>query len=388
MATRTFHWYESAEDLVSINKNKWHLYLAKAVSTPSNQSGPPNVIWRSSAGAPRINITWSVQYAFNWTAEAPQPGVSVTLGGLWQAANKGEVWDIDSNGLFQQNTTVPGKAGWLSIGNVSYSYPDPNDPTNTIPIYIIVGIQNSSTLDFDPIYVDPTMMCLNSNGTYQPQEGVKAWLQSGLIRGQVYSDTGTNGRLYDYSSVTEWWGSFLFKAGSWTASKTAPLPLVYAPPPSVLVIQDEPATEVITWPILARATMKPPVAAAAAAGLVTYLKSQFSGFQNVNIAFTTNAGNEISFTYGPKKAAVPGTLDFIGVQAGNYTYPDVVSALTSARKQGQLPPNEKWDISGNEDDNGVLAPAANGEAYGEAEDIPQVLYRVTEQAGRLAAARA
>jgi hypothetical protein len=335
-----------------------------------------------------MNISWSVQYAFNWTAEAPQPGVSVTLGGIWQAANKGEVWNIDTNGLFQQDTTDPGKAGWLSIGNVSYSYPDPSDPTKTVPIYIIVGIQNSTTLDFDPIYVDPTMMCLNSNGTYQPQEGVKAWLQSGLVKGQVYSDTGTQGRLYDYSSVTEWWGSFLFDSGTWTASKTAPQFSAYAPPPSALVIQDEPATEVFTWPILARATMNPPVAAAAAAGLVTYLKNQFSGFQNVSIAVTTKAGNEISFQYGPKKAAVPGTLDFIGVQAGNYTYPDVVTALSSARKQGQLPTNETWSITGNEDDAGTLAGAMNGGPYDEGEDIPQVPYRVMEQAARLAAARA
>ena len=56
-----------------------------------------NVNLRHCAGG---TPDWKDQYGLNWTSSLPGPGISVIIGGEWQACNLGEVFDIDSNGFW------------------------------------------------------------------------------------------------------------------------------------------------------------------------------------------------------------------------------------------------------------------------------------------------
>ncbi|OIW30155.1 hypothetical protein CONLIGDRAFT_576341 [Coniochaeta ligniaria NRRL 30616] len=169
MSTRTIHWFEGSCDLGKINQNHWSFQIAKLVATSPNS--PP----------PQANISWPVQYGLNWSANLPAAGISVSVGGRWQACDKGQAYDLTNLGEWVVSTSSSGTPGWLTVGTINYAYPD-------VPgIHIIVGVKNPATNSFDPIFIDTTELPPSSSGSYQPQEQVKWWLEGSNLSGSVYS---------------------------------------------------------------------------------------------------------------------------------------------------------------------------------------------------------
>ncbi|MCJ1315075.1 hypothetical protein MMC15_000390 [Xylographa vitiligo] len=178
------------------------------------------MVWQSKALAPRASVTWTVQYGLNWTLDIPAGNAQVTVGGIWQAVNPGQVFDIDSNGLFQPSS-VASKPAYLKIGKNGYHY------AGTSGIHIIVGVKTPSG-DFEPIYVDTTELALNMSSWYQPQEKAQWWFEKGvqsttMITGAVsevcdYDLTTPNPTTNTYYVST----TYDYDSGSWSTSLSPP----------------------------------------------------------------------------------------------------------------------------------------------------------------------
>ncbi|TLD24007.1 hypothetical protein PspLS_06968 [Pyricularia sp. CBS 133598] len=335
-STRTIHWYESRFDLEQIKNNGWQYQIAKLVSTDKGKPPISNVVWKSLALQPRATISWVVQYALNWTVTLPTDGISVTVGGEWQVCDKGQSFDLDSTGEWNPSAS-PGQPGWLSVGNVGYSYP------GVTGVHIVVGVKNGD--NFDCVFVDPTALPLNSTGSYQPQEQVKWWLEASNLQGSVYSQTrGAIGGV-DLSSPApstnnyEYWTTYLVKLGTWANSQTAP-------PPSYMAARsvfgaDFKTVEVKPWPQTIVATFGKAVATAmqntTSVGLAANLdKNGWSvSFKWVGTSGTTLSGR---FT---KKNTEAGTVEALGAHVDDTSAEDAFNIALNACV-ADLPAGETW----------------------------------------------
>lgn len=178
MSTRTISWYESTYDLEKISENQWQFQIAKLVVTAEGSPPVSNVIWKSLALQPLATISWPVKYGLNWSTNPPTDGVTVTVGGRWQACDKGQAFDLTKLGEWTPSATS-GTPGWLTVGNIEYAYPGGNG------INIVIGVQNGTA--WEPIFIDPTNLPPGSSGSYQPQEEAKWWLENSNLTGSVYS---------------------------------------------------------------------------------------------------------------------------------------------------------------------------------------------------------
>lgn len=135
MATeRTVAIWESPYDLRKLGDNGFDFCIAKSVIDSTGKL-TFNMVWQSKALGPIIDVSWTTQYALNWTVDVPTGGARVKEGGFWHPCNPGDVFDLDKTGLFHPST-VPAKAGFLKLGNNGYQYPGKSG------IHVIVGVKN------------------------------------------------------------------------------------------------------------------------------------------------------------------------------------------------------------------------------------------------------
>lgn len=364
MSIRKLHWFESRDDAVNIRNNGWNLQLAKAVKSGS-AAATYNMIWKSRALAPDTSISWKVQYGLNWTAQVPNDGVSISIGGEWQACNKGQSFDVDSLGYWTPSTNpVPAdRAGWLNVGNIEYSYP------GVLGIHIVVGVLNAVSGDFEPIFVDKATLPPGSSGWYQPQETVSWWLESGDHTGEIFSGTKSNSTTYDFSNPSDpvtksyvWSTSYLFNPPAsanpadppkhWVVAPGAPPQSRSVPPPSALLaplslggqapmaLELDPARWIVTFgkPMAAAAL------SAAAACLYSKLKNKFT---KVEISIEGTDGTKLRVVYEADNGHGPGTFAFLGTSVGSESGPvaTIGEALRDMLTGGIIPAGETWDIS-------------------------------------------
>ncbi|KAM7218663.1 hypothetical protein V8F06_005982, partial [Rhypophila decipiens] len=233
--TRTLTWYESKIDNDAIKANNWKFQIAKLVATSPNVPPTYNIVWQSKATAPATTLSWKVQYALGWTADAPSDGVTVRITGNWQPCNLGESYDIDTDGYWTSSPNA-GEQGWLNVGKIYYSYPGVQG------IHIVVGVWNIKTASYDPIFVDKTTLPHGSSAQYQPHENTSWWLQGGDLTGQVFSQTQSPSTSFDFSvpsdpstGTYEYSTSYLMASSpdqKWIMSKGPPPTYLTAPPPS------------------------------------------------------------------------------------------------------------------------------------------------------------
>jgi hypothetical protein len=81
------------------------------------------------------------------------PGANVTIGGKWQACDKGQIFDIGSNGFFTESESDP-VDGCIAIGNNNFH------PEGGAGIYIVIGIKDTETGKFNPIFFDMRRCCM------------------------------------------------------------------------------------------------------------------------------------------------------------------------------------------------------------------------------------
>lgn len=354
MSVRKLHWYESKADATAIRANKWNLQLAKPVASAGAEP-TYNMIWKSQALAPRTTISWKVQYALGWTAQVPSEGVSISIEGEWQPCNKGESFDIDNMGYWQRSTkSVPaGRASWLNVGDIQYAYP------NVLGIHIVIGVLNTASGNYEPIFVDQSILPPGSSGWYQPQETISWWLDSGDLGGSVFHGTRSESITQDFSSPSdplsgsyEWSTSYLFQPPNplkhWVVAPGAPSQSRNAPPPSALIARMSLGGETpmllkldhARWIVTFASPMAAAVLAAVAASLYGKLKSKF---RKLEISIEGTDGTKLRVVYELGNINTLGTSAFLGTAADG-PVETIDKALTQMLTSGDIAAGETWNI--------------------------------------------
>jgi hypothetical protein len=151
-----------------------------------------NVVWQSQAPSPKVDIFWKPEYGISWTAKIFADGVTVALGGAWQPAKLGQIFDIDKNGEFQASTKPPVQ-DYIAIGTNYYK-----NTQTPLGIRVVVGVKDGD--DYKPIFVDPTAIGINMSATFQPQEKVLWWYAAGSKSSTMFTTHSGPSSEGDFSS--------------------------------------------------------------------------------------------------------------------------------------------------------------------------------------------
>ncbi|KAL1794108.1 hypothetical protein ACET3X_007529 [Alternaria dauci] len=199
--------------LAKLAPSQFQLHVAKSVIGSDGQLHF-NVVWQSKALAPFVDIKWEPEYGMNWTADSPQDGISITLRGIWQPCKTGQIFDLNSEGVWQKSASSP-VPGFMAIGNNDFYTEDaPNG------IHITIGIKNKSG-SFDPIFMNPVAMGKGMNATFQPQEKIQWWYEAGAKSATMFSTVKGKFETGDFSSpdpVTNTYKKktqYSFEDGTW-----------------------------------------------------------------------------------------------------------------------------------------------------------------------------
>ncbi|KAK0742915.1 hypothetical protein B0T18DRAFT_430310 [Schizothecium vesticola] len=365
MSARKLNWFESQLDAINIGKNNWNLQVAKAVASGTG-SPTYNLVWQSRALAPITSLSWKVEYALGWTANVPGQGVQVSIMGNWQQCNKGEAYEINSNGYWDRSKEPanPDDAGWLKVAKINYRYP------GVLGLHIVVGIRNADTGRFDPIFIDTAALGPGSSARYQPQESVSWWLEGGNKTGQVFSHNQSASCEQDYTNPSdpltnsyEYSTTFLTVGSQWAVSPGPPPQALVAPPPSASL--DAPvlggqlplmlALDHAKWIV---AFAKPLALAAAGAALESYLRNRFKG---CTVQIWDKNGNKLRIEYEVGNGAAQGTVAFLGQPLGAAGGPQetIDEALRALKSRGDIPADESWTLSPITAPSSIIDPSAD-----------------------------
>ena len=225
------------KDMENLSKNQFQLQVAKSVITrgecemilPRNNENlrarnltnilvTYNLVWKSSVLAPYIDVFWRPVYGFNWTSDVPADGISVSCHGDWMQCNFGQALDIDSNGFFVPST-VKADTESMMIGKNGYK------AQSSDGIRIVIGVQKGKGT-FEPIFVDPVSINKNMSATFQPQEKLEWWYDSGAKQATMYTNHTTPFETGDFSSEDAQthtytkMSSYDVQSGKWTTTAT------------------------------------------------------------------------------------------------------------------------------------------------------------------------
>jgi len=209
-STRTVTVFENQVDTDSLLNNKYHLNVAKAVVS-TDGSVHYNILWQSKSPAAYNEVSWPVQYAIKWVAQQFSVGTKVLQYGTWQPCNKGETWQIGQDGFWAAGPSGP--ASSLQAINNSQQ-----------PVTIVVGVYNSASGGYDPIFADPTQLYISGQGTYTPKESVKSWYSAALETGTMIANDVSGSYILDCTSPASttgkfvWWLNYSTTTGKWTQS--------------------------------------------------------------------------------------------------------------------------------------------------------------------------
>lgn len=337
---RTIEVYESAYNAKKLSENHWNFQIAKSVSTGTTLQ-KPNVVWQSKAVAPRTIIQWKDQYALNWTSSLPDPGVSVTISGEWQACNLGEVFDIDSTG-FWSASTAPKEDNFMKVGKVNYQYPGADG------LHIVVGIQNSDG-SFDPIFVDPISLILNSTASYQPQETIRWWYQSDMRTATMISNAHTSLGTVDFSNPAPatsrffYSTTFNYQSGQWITSEDSPPETLYAPPLALVALQSAPSQLFSIWSSIWQGVLSATLTKTQAATATATLKSLLAvRYKDVEVRIIEDL--KVNIKLGTPLQAKQNSNDAIGAPNDDIRA-EISNCFQYLKNENIIPAGETWVIN-------------------------------------------
>lgn len=140
--TYTIELDEGNSDLKILNGANYNFGLAKAVESGGKKI--TNTIFLSGTDTVDKKVTnhnklsWTENYALNYTFTLPGPGATITGEGDWQPVDLGDYYGIDTNGAWVAGTGPPSTA--LNVVNKFQE------------VNIIVAIQTGTDSTGKPIY--------------------------------------------------------------------------------------------------------------------------------------------------------------------------------------------------------------------------------------------
>ncbi|RYP89693.1 hypothetical protein DL770_004181 [Monosporascus sp. CRB-9-2] len=209
MTTHDITVQERSDDLQSLNRNHYSLQVAKSASAPG---GSPvfNIVYMSKHLAPNMSVSWKEQYGLNWSETVPDPGAEVVYSGNWQTCNSGQSYDLDANGEWVFNGNNPhANAASLNVGVNNYR-----------AVHVIVGIQDSSTKTWMPIYIDGDELLKGGFGKYEPRESVQIWYQENNRTSTMITDQELPVQLFDMTGIDKHYFRYSTETGTWSDQPT------------------------------------------------------------------------------------------------------------------------------------------------------------------------
>jgi len=133
--------------------------------------------------------------------------------------NIGQALDIDDNGYFMPSSATPDKTSMM-IGTNNYK------AQNSEGIRIVIGVMGHASR-FEPVFVDPVSLGYKMSATFQPQEKLQWWYDSGSKQATMFTDHKTPYEQGDFSAPDPVTGTFTkqstysYADGAWTTTSTA-----------------------------------------------------------------------------------------------------------------------------------------------------------------------
>ncbi|KAF5011449.1 hypothetical protein FDECE_2438 [Fusarium decemcellulare] len=195
---------EDNASLQLLSQNYYELQIAKGVSAHGRESY--NVVYSSKQLGPSISVSWNTSYALNWTMEQPSPGMRVTLAGQWKQCDLGASYNLNGYGDWDSNHNDPNaKKNCLNVGSNDFQ----------TAVHIIIGVQDSWSGDWTPIWLDMNSLQKHAHGQYEPIETVRLWYQEGGQTGTIISDEGMPSQEFNMTDSPQTYFSYDVSEGRW-----------------------------------------------------------------------------------------------------------------------------------------------------------------------------
>ncbi|KAL8795022.1 MAG: hypothetical protein Q9195_002470 [Heterodermia aff. obscurata] len=213
--TYTIQLDEGNTDLTILDGAGYNFGLAKAVE--SGGTTTTNTIFLSSTDTVDKKVTnfntltWTENYALNYTFTVPGGGAVVTGEGEWQKVNLGDYYTINKDGAWVAGTGAPSTA--LNVVN---NYQEVN-----IIVAIVTGT-DSGNPTYNPIYVDPSSLLFNATGAYTPLETIELWWGQNQVTSTIIAGQETPVEQYTLSGPTEVYFWYNATTGVWKSQTSGP----------------------------------------------------------------------------------------------------------------------------------------------------------------------
>jgi len=336
--TRTLTLWESQYNAARLFRDHWNFQIAKSVATGSGKL-EYNVIWQSKGIAPNTDISWTTNYALNWTADVPAKGMTVRLSGSWQPCAPGQVYDLDVEGFWAKSSVSP-DPNFLNVGKVNRN-PDLDG------IHIVVGIQNGDG-SFDAIFCDTTALSPGDSAKYQPKESVMWWYQTGMRNATMIDGADTATTSMDFTNANpdtglyHYWTTYNCQSGDWVTTANPPPSTLYAPPTEAVGAESNAARIYVNLPSWLQAIFQIAVGSGKQASAAASLKSLLEvKYGNVEVKFIDDLHLKVQL--GTVKRAKPNSNDSFAVVLED-AETDVSDCLKVVYDDGELPDGESWVV--------------------------------------------
>jgi len=214
--TYTIQLDEGNTDLKILDSAGYNFGLAKAVE--SGGTTTTNTIFLSSTDTVdkkvtnQNTLTWTENYALNYTFTVPGGGAAVTGQGNWQAVNLGDYYTINEFGAW-----VAGTGPSSNVLNVVNNYQEVN-----IIVAIQTGTDSQGNPIYNPIYVDPSALLFNATGSYLPLETIQLWWGQNQVTSTIIENQETPIETYTLSGTKEVYFWYNALKGEWKSQTSGP----------------------------------------------------------------------------------------------------------------------------------------------------------------------
>ncbi|OAL46469.1 hypothetical protein IQ07DRAFT_634724 [Pyrenochaeta sp. DS3sAY3a] len=212
--TYTIELDEGPTDLHILDGAKYNFALAKAVESAGKTN--TNVIFLSSTDTAEQHVTdhntltWTENYALNYSFTVPGEGATVQGVGNWQPVNLGDYYSIDQYGAWAATSGPESTA--LNVVN------------NFQEVNIIVAIQTGTDKDpvYNPIFIDQSALLFGASGSYTPLENIELWWGENQVTSTMVESQRAKTEQYTLDGPTKVYFWYEAKTAIWRNQTTGP----------------------------------------------------------------------------------------------------------------------------------------------------------------------
>ncbi|KAK0542624.1 hypothetical protein OC846_006511 [Tilletia horrida] len=157
-----------------------------------------------------VEVTWHAKYALQWTQELPAGGERLSYNGSdWQPCQVGECYDINLHG-FWAASPASGQRNHIGMGCNNYKH----------SVHIVIGLFNTHTSEYEPIFVDPSQLMPHGQTSYRPCHRTMLWFKVEAEPATFSANVCASGEVDTsvpnvHTELYFWTGACDPRSGSW-----------------------------------------------------------------------------------------------------------------------------------------------------------------------------